>query len=108
MRVHTRWDRPIKVDQKKEPYLMLNMRAEEPLVRANYNRAASQKSGTNTAIFSHRIRPGDTSPNGVVIGENGSGLRGASRHNRPLRESRVWRVVSKHHSGVESEPGTGI
>ena len=78
LRVHTRWDRPIKVDQKKEPYLMLKMRAKEPPVRANYNRAASQKSGTNTAIFSHRIRPGDTSPNGVVIGENGSGLRGAS------------------------------
>ena len=57
---------------------MLKMGAKEPLVRANYNRAASQKSGTNTAIFSHRIRPGDTSPNGVVIGENGSGLRGAS------------------------------
>ena len=77
LRVHTRWDRPIKIDQKKEPYLMLKMGAKEPLVRANYNRAASQKAGTNTAIFSRRIRPGDTSPNGVVIGENGSGLRGA-------------------------------
>ena len=76
--VHTYWDRPIRIDQKKEPYLMLKMRAKEPLVRANYNHAASQKSGTNTAIFSRRIRPGDTSPNGVVIGENGSGLRDAS------------------------------
>ena len=74
LRVHTYWDRPIKADQKNEPYLMLKMGAKEPLVRANYNRAASQKAGTNTAIFSRRIRPGDTSPNGAVIGENGSGL----------------------------------
>ena len=76
LRIHTYWDRPVQAGQKKEPYLMFRIGAGEPLARANYDHGLSQKTGSNVAVFSYLIRPGDAAPNGIIIGENG-GLRGA-------------------------------